>query len=265
VLTLSGAPTGLSLYVLVPARQVLPAGMPIDLFMERDGGWEPIEQRGEATADGQYIRFSHPGGRIAAGLSPNLQPSTRPVRTGTPTPLPPNPSIGIPTPVIVGGEFVTAPTLVPTPTPTRIPPTPTRPPAPKLSVTITGITVVRSVYFVFWDVTVKNTGNAPAERVYVDIRGPGSPADWHHVFEEGDDRHFNCRIVQGLAILGETRAECAEGHLAPGESATIGITGESQVVIGSGTRSVKVDARNNFPDAATATGSATFHYAQNPP
>src|SRR2546422_359076 len=76
-------------------------------------------------------------------------------------------------------------------------------PTAKLVMSITGTTVVRSwesYLDLNWTVTVKNVGNAPSPNtVYVDIRGPGSPADWIRIDNLATlAQGFNCRIVKGL-------------------------------------------------------------------
>jgi hypothetical protein len=73
-LRVEGLPPGEGVFVLVPARQVLPAGQPVTLFAQRENGWEQLDQYGYATADGQYVGFLHPGGLVAAGVPSQLQP-----------------------------------------------------------------------------------------------------------------------------------------------------------------------------------------------
>jgi hypothetical protein len=73
-LALEGLPAGASLFVVVPLRQPLPPGARVDLFAESGSGWEPLEDQGQATADGQFVAFRHPGGTVAAGVATRLQP-----------------------------------------------------------------------------------------------------------------------------------------------------------------------------------------------
>jgi hypothetical protein len=73
MLAMEGLPAGASVLAVVPVRQPLPPGARVDLFIERAGAWEKIEDEGHATADGQFVAFNHPGGTVAAGVNTRFQ------------------------------------------------------------------------------------------------------------------------------------------------------------------------------------------------
>ena len=39
------------------------------MFAERGGAWERLDDQGQATGDGQFVVFNHPGGTVAAGVN----------------------------------------------------------------------------------------------------------------------------------------------------------------------------------------------------
>jgi len=272
VVDLGGSPDGFEPYVLVPARQALPPNVPVTLFALRNGEWQELGPGGMTSPDGQYVGFLHPGGTVAAGLPPQFQPGT--IRLILPTPTP-TPTLALPliriTPGLPGQ--LSPPTATPSPTVTRTPfptSTPVTPqPTAFVRVTdISGSTVVRSgMSDLHWTVTVTNSGSAPSlPSLYVDIRGPGSPVDWNTIQIDGATRGFSCRIVQGAAILGSTRAECSDGLLGPGESAKLTVKGSTTVVIGGGERTFEAYLYRSPADVASGAYINGFisQYTVNP-
>ncbi len=107
MLTVEGLPDGASVFVVVPLRQPLPPGARVDLFADRGGSWERLEDQGYATADGQFVGFRHAGGSVAAGVTSRFQPVGFPTGgvLALPAPLPPLP------PALVAS--ITGPSLIP--------------------------------------------------------------------------------------------------------------------------------------------------------
>ena len=64
LLALDGLPAGAGVFAMVPLRQPLPPGARIELFAERSGAWERLDDQGQATNDGQFVAFRHPGGAV---------------------------------------------------------------------------------------------------------------------------------------------------------------------------------------------------------
>jgi len=263
LITVDGAPQGFEPFVLVPARQPLPANARLTLFAQRDGVWRELEQAGRATVDGQFVGFIHPGGTVAAGIQTDFQPlpfHLLPFPSPTPTRLP---LIQI-TPGPIGS------TLTPTPRPTSPPPPPTPTPEPhdSLSIEVNGSSVVRSnLSDLHWTIKVTNSGNAASsDALYVNILGPSSPADWISISAASPTHGFTCRILQGLALLGETRAECANGLLAPGESAQFTLKGSTTAVVGGGDRTLEALLYNRPGEVASGnyTRGYVFGYTVNP-
>jgi hypothetical protein len=81
---LSGLPTDSSAFVTVPARQALAPNAEISLFGLVDDEWQPLEDRGFVSPDGQLISFIHRGGLVAPGTAVDIQPIASPVRTTVP-------------------------------------------------------------------------------------------------------------------------------------------------------------------------------------
>jgi hypothetical protein len=109
-----------------------------------------------------------------------------------------------------------------------------------------------------WQVTVRNIGDAPAERVHIAIRGPNSPVDWVNTSS-------GCIVTQGIAALsGPNRAHCDRSSLEPGDEWYVAIFGVSSAVVDSGNRTITAEVSDNWPNNPTTTESASFSYAVNP-
>lgn len=75
VLELSELAEGETVIVQMPLRRPLPPGTPVVLFQRQaNDTWVPLDNPGVVTADGQAVEYEHPGGIVATGVDPSLQP-----------------------------------------------------------------------------------------------------------------------------------------------------------------------------------------------
>jgi len=72
---ITGLPEGVSASVIVPLRRPVAPFTPLSMFQQNDdGSWSPLEGEAFVTADGQYVVYEHPGGVVATGGLPEIQP-----------------------------------------------------------------------------------------------------------------------------------------------------------------------------------------------
>lgn len=80
VLELSGVPEGAPVRVLSPLRRPVAPFTQLAMFRQSpNGAWSPAEGMGVVTADGLFVEYEHPGGVVALGGDPSLQPASVPL------------------------------------------------------------------------------------------------------------------------------------------------------------------------------------------
>jgi hypothetical protein len=72
---ITGLPDGITLLVLVPARQALPPDLPVSLFRNDGAGWSAEADAASATTDGQFVRLEYQNGLVTAGIGGIFQPT----------------------------------------------------------------------------------------------------------------------------------------------------------------------------------------------
>ena len=76
IVDISGVPAGQSIRVMAPLRRPIAPFTPLILFHQAsDGAWAPLQGIGVVTADGLFVEYEHPGGVVALGGDPALQPA----------------------------------------------------------------------------------------------------------------------------------------------------------------------------------------------
>jgi hypothetical protein len=79
LLEITGVPAGGAVDVIVPLRRPVAPFASLQLFQRQDdNNWQALDGRALVTADGQYVMYRHPGGVVATGGSPEIQPEAVP-------------------------------------------------------------------------------------------------------------------------------------------------------------------------------------------
>jgi hypothetical protein len=225
-LSLEGLPEGAAVAVVVPTRQPLPAGQTVDLFGNSGDGWQALTEQGQASLDGQFVRFTHHGGVIAAGTSTKLQSTAA---ATTPASLTVSVSVTILLRNFNNGTW----TIV---------------------VKNVGTTAAQRVYVALSDAKhLKNYGLSIGS------------IDYHGMSLLSTPGGFTCNIVQGSAVF-HSMAECSGPSLGGGQQLKIQLKGGIgfSVQHDDTVETKAVDNYPNSPTTSASTGYETFLVAINP-
>jgi hypothetical protein len=223
----SGAATTGLLAEPAPAYAERGPGARVDLFAERGGTWEWLDDQGQATADGQFVAFSHPGGSVAAGVDTIIESTAFPQQGIT--------SIAQPAP---------APA-----------------PRPALRVSLTGPTAARVSSTAEYTMVVSNVGTAAAQRVRASITGPRAQVLTAQKFTSlasvGGGLSCTAAFVEDANVpgIGQSSGSCDITTLAAGSSVELrlGVENPPQPV----QTSLRAFAGNNLPPGPSTTSHST--------
>jgi hypothetical protein len=225
-LSVDGLPEGAAVAVVVPTRQPLPAGQPVDLFGDAGNGWQALQEQGQASPDGQFVRFTHHGGIIAAGTSPKSQSTTA---TTTPASLTVNVTGTILLRNFTNGTWI-------------------------IVVKNVGTSAAQRV-----DVTLSDAAHLANYNLSI------GAIDYHSMALLSTPGGFTCSIVQGSAVF-HSKAECSGPTLGGGQQIKIQLNGGIGFTVQhDDTVEVKaVNNFPNPPTTSASTPYESFLVALNP-
>jgi hypothetical protein len=225
-LSVDGLPEGSAVAVVVPTRQPLPAGQPVDLFGNSGDGWQPLAEQGQASLDGQFVRFIHHGGVVAAGTSAKMQATAA---TTTPASL----SVSVSGTILLRNFNNGTWTIV---------------------VKNTGTTAAQRVY-----VAISDARHLQNYQLSI------GAIDYHGMSLLSTPGGFTCNIVQGSAVF-HSKAECSGPSLGGGQQLKIQINGGIGFTVQKDdtVETKAVDNYPNSPTTSASTGYESFLVALNP-
>jgi hypothetical protein len=225
-LHVDGLPEGAAVAVVVPTRQPLPAGQPVDLFGNSGDTWQPLAEQGQASLDGQFVRFTHHGGLVAAGTSPKMQSTPA-------TTMPASLTVSVSGTILLRNFSNGTWTIV---------------------VKNVGSTAAQRVYVQLSDA-----------RHFANYQLSIGAIDYHSMSLISTPGGFTCDIVQGAAAL-HSKAECSGPTLGGGQQLKIQLQGGIGFTVQKDdTVEVKaVNNYPNSPSTTASTGYETYLVALNP-
>jgi hypothetical protein len=133
-----------------------------------------------------------------------------------------------------------------------------------LTVSVSGTFLLRNFDNGAWTITAKNTGTTTANKVRVDIK-VGIGIDLHNIAVlAGSAPGFSCRIIQGVAAITYTTAECVGQQLGGGKQLSIRLTGGITFGPDNSTALVGVGVGDNYPHTPSTRGETGYSVAINP-
>jgi hypothetical protein len=203
-----------------------PAGQTVDLFGDAGSGWQSLTEQGHASPDGQFVRFTHHGGIVAAGTSPKTQSTSA---TTTPASL----TVSVTGTILLRNLTNGTWTIV---------------------VKNVGTTAAQRV-----DVTLSDAAHLKNYGLSI------GAIDYHGMALLSTPGGFTCSIVQGSAVF-HSKAECSGPTLGGGQQIKIRLDGGIGFTVQTDDTAEAKAVNNypNPPTTSASTPYESFLVALNP-